>query len=145
MAEYSERYDEFRAVGAEVAALSVDAPQRAEQVRQQYALPFPILCDTERQIVERWGLFNREEKGGIARPALFLLDRDRRVRVVSMDGEVTRVRAADMLAYLRAHPIGAAGAVDSSGPRKRVILPTPKEMLRTIGPALRLSLFPPKK
>ncbi len=141
MAEYGERYDEIPAVGADVAALTVDEPERAEAVRQRYALPFPVLCDTERKVVQAWDLYNREEKGGIARTAIFVLDRERRVQFCSADGTVSRVRAQDMLEFLR------SGRPDREGPppQRRTIFPTLGEMVRTALPALRLSLRPPKR
>ncbi len=141
MAEYRDLYDEICAAGADVAALSGDEPERSEIERQRYQLPFPLLCDTEREVVQAWDLFNREEKGGIARAAIFLLDRDRRVLSVSIGGTTSRVRAADMLAFLGA----CSPAIDSGQPRKRVVFPSLWEMVRTAWPALRLALFPPKR
>ncbi len=135
MAEYADRYRELQAAGADVAALSVDGPDHSEAVRRRYRLPFPILCDTDREVIARWDLYNRAEKGGVARAAVFVLDRDRRVRFVSVDGTATRMRAAEMLEFVRA----------GGRPRRRVILPTLREWLGTAGPALRLTLFPPKR
>ncbi len=121
-----------------MAAVAVDEPKRSEALRRRYKLPFPILCDTQHNVIEAWDLCNREEKGGIARPALFLLDRNLRVHCTSLDGEVTRVRAQEMLAYLRA-------TSEARQPRQRVILPTFGDLARTAWAALRLTLFPPKK
>lgn len=138
MAEFGKLYEETRGAGADVAALSVDPPEHAEALRREYQLPFPILCDTEHKVVQEWDLYNREEKGGIARAALFLLDRDRRVLFASLAGVTSRVRASDILAYLR-------GTAEVRQPRKRVVLPTIWEWLRTAWPAVRLALFSPKR
>ena len=126
------------AAGIGIAAVSVDEPGRAEAVRRRYGLPFPLLCDPEAQVVRAWGLFDPAEKGGIARPATFVLDAGLTVRFRSLDGVATRVRAADLAHALATAP--GTGPVD--GPRSRVIVPTIGEMLRTAVPALRLSVAP---
>jgi hypothetical protein len=91
--------------------------------------------------VRAWGLFDPAEKGGIARPATFLLDAGLTIRFRSLDGVVTRARAADLAQALAAAP--AAGPLD--GPRARGIVPTIGEMLRTALPALKLSVAPPRR
>jgi len=102
LAEYRELYAEIRRAGADVAGVAVDPPNSSEAVRRQLDLPFTILCDTKRQIVRPWGVFNSKEKGGIAEAAVFLVDRDGIVRFVSIDTMSARVPAAAILDYLRA-------------------------------------------
>lgn len=134
MAEFGDRYAEFTRAGSEVAALSVDAPAASEAVRRRYALPFPILCDTAADVCRAWGLYDPAEKGGVARPAVFLLDATLRVLQRSLDGTLGRARAADVLA-----------ALASAGPlRRRLVVPRLGELLRTAWPALRLTLRPPR-
>jgi peroxiredoxin len=99
LADYRDR--DFAAVGARIAALSVDEPVRAEAMRVELRLPFPVLCDPERAVVTAWGLLNTREKGGIAYPAVFVLDRDRMVRYRSLDRTAARVSAEAVLAFLR--------------------------------------------
>lgn len=125
MAEFGELCDDFRGLGVYIAALSVDPQEQSERVRRQYELPFPILCDTEKKVVQAWGLFNAEEKGGIAVPAVVLLGRDHCIRMMMIEGVATRVRAADLLAFLRSHPVPASSADDmpSNPQRQRVIVP----------------------
>jgi len=69
---------------------------------RELELPFAVLCDPHREVVEKWGLLNRAEKGGIAFPATFVIDRDRKVRLRSLENVGRRVSAQDVLAYLRA-------------------------------------------
>ena len=73
MADYREHYLEIRSAGASLVAVSVDAPDKSEALRGHLALPFPILCDTERRVVRDWGIYNSREKGGIAQPAVFIM------------------------------------------------------------------------
>ena len=125
MAEFRDLSDDFRGIGIRVAALAVDSPQRSERARRQYELPFPILCDTQREVVRAWGLFNAEERGGIAVPAVILLGRDRRIRASMIEGVATRVRAADLLGFLRSHPVPAdsADGMPTNTQCQRVIIP----------------------
>ena len=98
MAEYRDR--DFAALGVHLVALSVDDPTRAEAMRAQLKLPFPVLCDCERKVITEWGLLNAKEKGGIAYPAVFVIDRDRTVRFLSQDRTAARVSPDALLAFL---------------------------------------------
>jgi peroxiredoxin len=143
LAEFRDVYDSFRSLGVQIAALAVDSPEQSERVRRQYELPFPLLCDTQKEVVRAWGLFNAEEKGGIAVAAIVLIGRDRRIRLMMVEGVATRVRAADLLEFLRTHPV-AANSVDdmqSNTPRQRSICPS----LVDIGRAIRNSFTRARK
>jgi peroxiredoxin len=126
LAEFRNLANDFRDLGVHIAALAVDSPEHSDRVRRQYELPFPILCDTQREVVRAWGLFNAKEKGGIAVPAVVLIGRDRRIRLLMIEGVSTRVRAADLLRFLRAHPVPAdsADALPSNTYRQRAIFPS---------------------
>ena len=134
MAEFRDVYDDFRGLGVQIAALSVDSPEQSERVRRQYELPFPLLCDTQKEVVRAWGLFNAEEKGGIAIPAIVLIGRDRRIRLLMVESVATRVRAADLLEFFRADPVAANSADDlpSNTPRQRAIFPSLTDVGRAI-------------
>ena len=95
-------------------------------MRLRYGLQFPILCDTERRVVHQWNLFNPEERGGIAIPAVFLLDPGLRVLCAIRGTVVSRVRASDMLVFFRERPVGSDGAAWQP-PRNRVIFPRLRE------------------
>ena len=72
-----------------------------EALRVDLALPFPILCDTERRVVRDWGIYNSGERGGIAKPAVFIIDPSHVVRYASVDAVVRRVPAAAMVSLLQ--------------------------------------------
>ena len=138
MADYREHYEEIRAAGATLAGISVDPPEASEALRRQLCLPFPILCDTERRIVQDWDVYNRREKGGIAKPAVFIIGSDLTVRYVSLDTVSMRVPASETLRILRSTwPVGAA--------RRRLYIPTPAEFLRGIRNLLRFSPYSRRK
>jgi peroxiredoxin len=113
LAEYARVIPEIRALGADVAAVSVDSEERSAALREQLLLPFPVLSDSTRRVVREWGLYNPKEMGGIAVPAVFVIDPDRRVRYLSIDSTTRRVSAADLLSFLR----GAAQAPSRSAVR----------------------------
>jgi peroxiredoxin len=98
LADYREHYLEIRSAGASVAAVSVDSPDESEALRVHLSLPFPILCDTDRRVVKDWGIYNSGEKGGIAKPAVFIIDSRRVVRYASVDTVVKRVPVVEVLA-----------------------------------------------
>jgi peroxiredoxin len=101
LADYREHYPEIRSAGATVAAVSVDAPGKSEALRGDLSLPFPILCDTEHRVVRDWGIYNAEEKGGIAKPAVFIIDPSQVVRYAAVDSVVRRVPATEIVTLLQ--------------------------------------------
>lgn len=136
MAEYARAHDEIRALGADVAALSVDSPERSEAVRQEAGLPFPILSDTRREIVRAWELYNPKEMGGIAFPAVFVIGPDRHVRWRSVDRTAQRVSTAGVVAFLR----GAAAPVDRVRVRAGL-----RDFARAFANAIRRGLRTPER
>ncbi len=59
--------------------------QRSEKVKhyiEETGLPFNILVDESRDVIKRYGVWHRFglDAWNIARPALFLIDRDGRIR-----------------------------------------------------------------
>ncbi len=99
--DYRRHYLEIRAAAASVVAVSVDAPEASEALRAHLSLPFPILCDPERSVVRHWDVCNSREKGGIAKPAVFIIDQDRVVRYAAVDTVVKRVAAAQIVSLLQ--------------------------------------------
>jgi peroxiredoxin len=99
--DYREHYPEVRAAGADVVAISVDAPEKCEALRIHFSLPFLILCDTERRVVRDWDIYNSREKGGIAKPAVFSVDPGQVVRYAAVEAVVRRVPAAEIVSFLR--------------------------------------------
>ncbi len=118
MADYAKVYKDFRAAGAEVVAISVDPSDRSKSLRQDLAIPFPLLSDSSRTTIVEWGVLNTGEKGGIAIPATFLIDRDRKVRLASVEDMMMRIEPRAMLDFIRALPSG-----ETAPPRARGVNP----------------------
>jgi peroxiredoxin len=123
LADYRDHYAEIRAAGADVAAVSVDPPAKSEALRRELRLPFPILCDTQRRFIQEWDIYNLREKGGIAKPAVFVIDRDRALRYSELDYVATRVPASEIVRILSA----AVGE-----PRRKVYIPHVVDFFRAI-------------
>lgn len=100
MADYRDHYAEIRATGAGLVAVSVDSVLKSEAVRRELRLPFPILCDAERRVIQDWDVYNPREKGGIAKPAVFVIGHDRILRYSSVDDVPKRVPASEVVRLL---------------------------------------------
>ena len=133
MADYRNHYEEIRAAGAEIVAVSVDPPEKSEAVRVQLGLPFAILCDTDRRVVQEWNIYNRAEKGGIAIPAIFIIGADRIVRQASVDSVAGRVPALEILRALR-------DGAESRPIRRRYNFPAPSDWARSARNAIRFGV-----
>lgn len=111
-------------------AVSVDAPEKSEAMRQELSLPFPILCDTERRLMKDWDIYNPRERGGIAKPAVFVIEPNRIVRYAAVDTVATRVPASEILHVLQT-------IAEPQRVRRRVHIPSMYDWLRAIRNSLR--------
>jgi peroxiredoxin len=102
LADYRDYYPQILAAGASVAAVAVDSTTQSEALRAQLSLPFPILCDIERRVVREYNLLNAQERGGIAKPSVFVIDPGLRIRYEAVDRVGTRVPASEVLSLLKA-------------------------------------------
>ena len=109
--------------------MSVDPPEQSERLRNELRLPFPLLCDTSRSVVQDWDIYNKRERGGIAKPAVFVIDPDKTVRYASVDSVATRVPAAEIVRLLREPEAGPG--------RRKVHIPRSGEWMRAIRNNLR--------
>ena len=130
MADYREHYPEIVAVGATVAGVSVDPPQISETVRRQLSLPFLLLCDTEHRVIAQWDLLNARERGGIARPAVFVIDPSQIIRFAGTDEVVRRVPATEIVSLLQQPSV-------TQPLRRRVHLPRLSHWIKAIRNSMR--------
>ncbi len=97
-------------MGGRLLAVSVDPPQRSAQVVERNGLEFPILADTEREVIRAYGVVHAgggPEGGDIAIPAQFLIGRDGKIlwRFVSSHVQY-RVDPDELLRTIREHAGG---------------------------------------
>lgn len=136
MAEYRDCEAEIRAAGAKLAAISVDDAEKSQSVRKTLHLNFPILSDVHRRVVREWGVYNAREKGGIARPAVFIVDSGRVVRFVSADEVASRVSAAEIVRLLSAREV-------KPQLRRRKVIPRPGDFWRATSNSLHFGVKQP--
>jgi peroxiredoxin len=101
------RLSDIRSLDAEVLAISVDSPADSREIVRAYGLEFPLLSDADGAVLDAFGV--RHAGGGlagdIARPALFILDREGRVVWRELtDNWRVRVRPETILERLAAIP-----------------------------------------
>ena len=119
----------------------MDDAARAEPSARSSALKFPLLCDTRREVVNAYGLLNSGEKGGIAFPASFVIDRERVVRFRALEDVASRVSVDQLLGLVR--ELGS-GAEPQTKPRKRGVFPGVMFLRATMN-ALRHGVRSPNK
>ena len=116
-------------------AISVDGAEKSQAVRDQLGLHFPILCDTDRVVVRQWGVYNARGKGGVAKPAVFILNPDRVVRYVSVDEVASRVPASEIVRML--------GGGTETAPQRRSLIPRPANFFSAVRNSIHFGLRQP--
>jgi peroxiredoxin len=68
----------FNTVGAQVLGISVDTFFALKAFQDSQKLTFPLLSDFNKDVIQKYGVFNEDMIGlkGIAKRAVFVLDRD---------------------------------------------------------------------
>ena len=125
MGEIKKNIKSFSELGIDVAAISTDSMKQSQAVSMEMALPFDLLCDPEKNVINAYHLLNPFEHGGIAKPAIFLILPSGEIAYRSLDGTARRVDTTDLLNYLKKHDKGKGGK-GSSGAKKKWIIPSPK-------------------
>jgi len=96
---FRDRYAEFRARGAEVLGLSPDSVESHAKFVAKLDLPFPLLSDPERTVIDAYGAFREKVSFGKRRLGVvrstFLIDPEGRIvrawTNVRVEGHVERV------------------------------------------------------
>ena len=90
-----------------------------------------ILSDCQRRVVREWDIYNPREKGGIAKPAVFILAPDLRVRFASVDQVASRIPAAEIRQCLSAQDCGF-------GANRKALIPGLTTFFRAIRNGIRM-------
>ena len=85
MGGFRENHDRFTSLGASVLGLSVESDRAHAAFAASLDLPFPLLSDFNREVIERFGIAYTPEEPfsgfwGMSRRSVFVLDRDGVVR-----------------------------------------------------------------
>lgn len=76
----AEDYNNFKRAGGEVIAISSDQQSFAWSMGQTTSARFQILSDADKKVITSYGILNPAEHGGIAHPAIFIVDREGKIR-----------------------------------------------------------------
>lgn len=77
--------------------VSTDSADALEAYRVKSGLPFMMLSDSEKKLIEEYDLLNESERGGIAVPAIIVVDRAGTVRYSHIQGQYIRIRNKKLL------------------------------------------------
>jgi peroxiredoxin len=109
LADYAERYGDFKRAGVEVLALSPESQRKSRRLRMGLKLPFAVLSDARFEAAKSLGLMDRE-RVGLPTPATLVLDHQRRVVLSSLNEGTRSLIARDVLEYGRTLKQGNAAA-----------------------------------
>jgi thioredoxin-dependent peroxiredoxin len=121
--DFRDEHSALRQAGAVVLGVSPDDSARHQKFATKYALPFPLLADTEHQVAEAYGVWGEKSLYGrkflgITR-ATFLLDTEGRVARVWPKVKVEG-HAREVLSSLRGDaPAPEAPAKKAAAPAKK--------------------------
>jgi len=99
---FRDAYKDFQKLGAAVVGVSADPPAAQQQFKTKYDLPFPLLCDVDRKVVQAYGILKEKNMYGkvvlgIERTT-FLIDGAGKIQKifpkVKVDGHTEEVLAA---------------------------------------------------
>ena len=97
LGELAQHYNQFRALGVEVVALSVDPLPQARQVWRRFGRRFPVLSDAKFHAMQLYGTRSPEYKNqlgiSVNTPTLILIDAQGVIRWVHQ-AENYRVRSS---------------------------------------------------
>lgn len=66
-------------------------------------LPFDLLCDVDKKVIQLYDLVNPFEHGGIAKPAIFIINPGGKICYRTLDGTAQRVDLSHVLNFLKSH------------------------------------------
>ena len=89
-------------------------------------LPFQLLCDVDKEVINLYHLRNSHEHGGIAYPAMFVIRPSGKIQYRSLDTTAHRIDLSDLIEFLKTINKDPE-YVASARLGKRWIIPSPKE------------------
>ena len=91
----------FSDLNTDVFALSTDKPEQSLSLKQDMDLPFELLCDPNRTMLKAWDLLNPFEHGGVAVPAVIIINPEGILCFMSVGGTASRTQLTEILAFLK--------------------------------------------
>ena len=75
LARLAEDYEKMKQAGADLIAISSDTQDYAWSMTQTSGAKFQILSDSDRKVIQSYGILNPREHDGIAHPSIFIVDK----------------------------------------------------------------------
>ncbi|GAB4336026.1 MAG: hypothetical protein Kow0099_08740 [Candidatus Abyssubacteria bacterium] len=91
------RYQELARGGVELATVSADPIENLRAYTEKNSVPFIMLSDTDRTVIKQYGVYNPKERGGVAIPSVFIIDREGTVRFAGIERTVLRVSSKKLV------------------------------------------------
>lgn len=105
LGELSKHAAEFKALDVDVLGISVDPVDKARMTEQKFSVPFPVLSDSGRQVMNAYGTQapmppgSSSVHGTFSYPTLVLIDKSGTIRWIDILSEAsTTVPVSDSLA-----------------------------------------------
>jgi peroxiredoxin len=76
----AEDYEKMKQAGADLIAISSDAQDYAWSMSQTTGAKYQILSDSDRKVIQSYGILNAKEHDGIAHPSIFIVDKSGVIR-----------------------------------------------------------------
>lgn len=94
-----DNWESFQAQGYEILGVSADSAKRQQNFKTKYELPFPLLADEDKQVIEAFGVwgpkkFMGKEYDGIHRTT-FIIDEEGKIAEV-----ISKVKTKDHAAQI---------------------------------------------
>ena len=99
---FRDDYQEYERAGVVILGVSPDSPKSHTKFKKKYNLPFPLLCDVERQVAKAYGVL--QEKSFLGKKFLgierttFLIDGSGKIKKIfpkaRVEGHIAEVLAA---------------------------------------------------
>lgn len=122
MIELKKHYETFQKLDTQIYALSVDEPEKSQILAKETQLPFELLSDVGRKIIDLYDLHNRDERGGIAYPAEFVINGEGKICYRSLDHTVQRADVSEVIQFLE--HLQKDSSYQAQGQKKKWMIPS---------------------
>jgi peroxiredoxin len=95
------KHEQFRQAGAQIVTVSADPASELEEYRKAHSIPFIMLSDSAKTVIKEYGIYNPAERGGIAIPAIFIIDESGTIRYARLERTVLRARNKTLLKEIK--------------------------------------------
>jgi peroxiredoxin Q/BCP len=107
LCDYRDNLDVFRGLGVDVVAVNPQSLDSHREFAAKHDLPFPLCADEDRSVCRAYGATGLL---GMTRRALFLVDREGRVRYRQVDLPVFRRKADELREVIEGLDLGGGTA-----------------------------------